>query len=103
MPVSESEEDGDGADGGLGGGEAGGGAGLGLGLGGGRDTGLGDVTAGGEDMEESLAADDCREGKCICAANLKDITKNISKKYSKLLKINILSELNTIEQSMSFH
>lgn len=67
--VSESDEEGEGADGGRGGGEAGGGAGLGLGLGGGSETGLGDVTAGGDDMDDSLAAD-CREGNWICAANL---------------------------------
>ena len=81
VPASESEEEGDGADGGRGGGEAGGGAGLGFGLGGGNETGFGDVTAGGDDTEESLAVDeDCLGGNCICAANL--IEKN-RKKYVK--------------------
>lgn len=70
FPESESEDEDEGAEGGLGGGEAGGGAGLGLGLGGGKEMGLGDVTAGGDDREESLAADDCLQGNCNWAANL---------------------------------
>lgn len=72
FPASESDEEGDGADGGRGGGDAGGGAGLGFGLGGGNETGLGDVTAGGEDTDESLTAteEDCLGGNCIWAANL---------------------------------
>lgn len=74
LPASESDDEGDGADGGRGGGDAGGGAGLGFGLGGGNETGLGDVTAGGDDTEDSLAVvdEDCRGGNCIWAANLKN-------------------------------
>lgn len=72
LPPSESDDEGDGAEGGrrVGGGDAGGGAGLGLGLGTGRETGLGEVTAGGDEMDDSLAAVDCLGGNCNWAANL---------------------------------
>lgn len=73
FPPSESDDEGDGAEGGRrdGGGDAGGGTGLGLGLGTGRETGLGEVTAGGDEIDDSLAAADCLGGNCIWAANLK--------------------------------